>query len=237
VRSELKVEIFADGASLSSIETFNANPLIKGFTTNPTLMKKDGVKDYKEHSLKIAELVNPKPVSFEVFSDDFDEMYDQAKTIAKWGENINVKIPISNTKGDSSEPLINSLAKEGVKLNITAIFTLEQVETALTSTIDSPYSIISIFAGRIADTGVDPEHICKSSVELKNKLNKNAKILWASPREVYNIFQADNSGCDIITVAHDILNKLGSIDKDLEEFSIETVKMFYNDASEAGYEI
>ena len=237
MKNNLDIEIFADGASLNSIETFNVNPLIKGFTTNPTLMKKDGVKDYKEHSLKIAKLVNPKPVSFEVFSDDFDEMYDQAKPIAKWGENINVKIPITNTKGDSSETLINSLAKEGVKLNITAIFTLEQVKTALTSTVDSPYSIISIFAGRIADTGVDPEYICKAAVELKNELNKNAKILWASPREVYNIFQAANSGCDIITVAHDILNKLGSIDKDLEQFSIETVKMFYNDASEAGYKI
>ena len=237
MKNNLDIEIFADGASLNSIETFNVNPLIKGFTTNPTLMKKDGVKDYKEHSLKIAKLVNPKPVSFEVFSDDFDEMYDQAKPIAKWGENINVKIPITNTKGDSSETLINSLAKEGVKLNITAIFTLEQVKTALTSTVDSPYSIISIFAGRIADTGVDPEYICKAAVELKNELNKNAKILWASPREVYNIFQAANSGCDIITVAHDILNKLGSINKDLEQFSIETVKMFYNDASEAGYKI
>ena len=157
MRNNLDIEIFADGASLNSIETFNVNPLIKGFTTNPTLMKKDGVKDYKEHSLKIAKLVNPKPVSFEVFSDDFDEMYDQAKTIAKWGENINVKIPITNTKGDSSETLFNSLAKEGVKLNITAIFTLEQVKTALASTVDFPYSIISILAGRIEDTGVYQE--------------------------------------------------------------------------------
>ena len=235
--NNLNIEIFADGASLESIKEYNDNKIIKGFTTNPTLMRKDGVSDYKEHSLKIAKIVHPKPVSFEVFSDDFDEMYDQAKKISTWGDNVNVKIPITNTKGDSSASLIEALANEGVKLNITAIFTIDQVETALISTVDSSYSIISIFAGRIADTGIDPEHICKAAVELKNELNKNAKILWASPREVYNIFQADNSECDIITVAHDILDKLGSIDKDLEEFSIETVKMFYNDANEAGYKI
>lgn len=235
--NNLGINIFADGASLDSIKKYNKNSIIKGFTTNPTLMRNDGISDYKEHSLKIAKMVYPKPVSFEVFSDDFDEMYDQAIKIHGWSDNVNVKIPITNTKGDSSKSLIKALANEDVKLNITAVFTLDQVETALTSTVDSSYSIISIFAGRIADTGIDPEHICKAAVELKNELNKNAKILWASPREVYNIFQADNSGCDIITVAHDILNKLGSIDKDLEEFSIETVKMFYNDASEAGYEI
>lgn len=233
----LNIDIYADGANFESISHFNNKKFIKGFTTNPTLMKNDGVFDYEEHSKKIANLVFPKPVSFEVFSDDFDKMYEQAIKISSWNSNINVKIPITNTKGHSSKELIRNLSLKNVKLNITAIFTLNQVEDVFEVLDNSTFSIVSIFAGRIADTGIDPEIIINESVKIK-ELNKiKSKILWASPREVYNIFQAEKCRCDVITVAFNLLKKIDLIGKNLDEFSKETVQMFYDDAIAAGYKL
>ncbi len=235
--SELKIQIFADGANKKGIIDLSKQKYISGFTTNPSLMKNSGIKNYEEFCLDILQSVTDKPISFEVFSDDFNEMYEQALKISQWGENVNVKIPISNTKGESSKDLISSLTKEGVKLNITAIFTLDQIEEAANSSKESAYTILSLFAGRIADTGRDPEKICKEATKVKNSINPDAKLLWASPREIYNIFQAERSGCEIITVAHNILSKIGNLNKDLSTFSIETIKMFYDDATNSGYKI
>lgn len=233
---ELKIKVYADGAELSKIIELAKNPLIKGFTTNPTLMKKAGIKDYKAFAQDVLQAVPELPVSFEVFSDEFDEMRDQAKTLASWGDNVFVKIPISNTKGDSSLPLIQDLAKDGVQLNITAIMTLDQVDGVIDSLNTEVASIISVFCGRIADTGIDPMGIMKNAVEYASQLPK-AELLWASTREVLNIIQAENSGCQIITVPHAILDKLNWIGRDLDEVTLDTVKMFYNDAQSAGFTI
>jgi len=234
--NDLNVRIFADGADKAGILEMYANPKISGFTTNPTLMKSAGIKDYKEFSLDILSHIKDKPISLEVFSDDFKEMETQALEIASWGENIYVKIPITNTKSESSVDLIESLSNQGVKLNVTAIMTTEQVKKVLPALKQGPGGYISVFAGRIADTGENPLDVM---IEVVKMLESNPKLelIWASPRELYNVIQADDIGCHIITATNDILKKLPTLGKDLNEFSLETVKMFYDDAVEAGFSI
>jgi len=234
--NELKIKIFADGADLEGIKEMYANPLIKGFTTNPTLMRKAGVEDYKVFSVEVLETVPDRPVSLEVLSDDFDEMERQALEIASWGPNVNVKIPVTNTKGEFSGPLIERLTREGVVVNVTALLTLEQVRVVTACLADSTPAIVSVFAGRLADTGRDPVPVMAQAVEIL-KAKPNAELIWASPRELLNIFQADEIGCHIITVTNDILKKLTLVGKDLTEYSLDTVKMFHSDASMAGYSI
>lgn len=235
--NSLKVKIFADGADKTGILGLNKNPLIKGMTTNPTLMRKAGIKNYESFAKDILKSVKDKPISFEVFSDDFSEMKRQALKIASWQKNVYVKIPITNTKGQSSVPLIRELSKEGVKLNVTAILTLGQVKAVSKALNPKIPSVVSVFAGRIADTGVDPTSIVKKSLKiLKNQ--PKAELLWASVREVLNIFEADASGCHIVTVPHEILNKAEKMaGMDLEVLSLDTVKMFYRDATEAGFSL
>lgn len=234
--NDLNIKIFADGASLEGMKALYANPLIKGFTTNPTLMRKAGVSDYVAFAHEVLAAIPDRPVSFEVFADDFGDMELQAREIATWGPNVNVKIPITNTKGQSSVPLIGRLSAAGVALNITAVFTLDQVrEVAGVLAKDVP-AIVSVFAGRVADTGIDPLPLmtqCKQSLADCPK----AELLWASPRELLNIFHADSVDCDIITVTHDTLAKLTSVGKDLAQFSLETVQMFHDDATKAGFTI
>jgi transaldolase len=234
--NDLNVKLFADGADKAGILEMYANPKISGFTTNPTLMKSAGIKDYKEFSLDILSHIKDKPISLEVFSDDFKEMETQALEIASWGENIYVKIPITNTKSESSVDLIESLSNQGVKLNVTAIMTTEQVKKVLPALKQGPGGYISVFAGRIADTGENPLDVM---IEVVKMLESNPKLelIWASPRELYNVIQADDIGCHIITATNDILKKLPTLGKDLNEFSLETVKMFYDDAVEAGFSI
>ena len=233
---DLKVKIFSDGADKNSMLEMNKNFLIKGLTTNPTLMKKAGVNDYVSFCKDILLEVREKPISFEVFSDDFKEMYEQAIEISKWGENVYVKIPITNTKKKSSEDLIKKLSTNGIKLNVTAITTLEQIKKSIKVLNPSIPSYISVFAGRIADTGVNPVPMMKEALLLLESMPK-AELIWASPRETLNIFQADEIGCHIITVTTDILKKIHLIGKNLEEYSLETVIMFHNDAVIAGYKI
>lgn len=231
----LKIKIFADGADVSEMEKAAGMGIIKGFTTNPTLMRKSGVTDYESFAKDALNRVKGLPISFEVFSDDFDSMYKEALKISSWGDNVYVKIPITNTKGESSAALIKSLAEKNIKLNVTAILTLEQVEILSKIFPEGNTSIISVFAGRIADTGVDPVPYMKKSKELLK--GTNLQLLWASSREVLNIIQAEECGCGIITVTNDLLKKLNMIGKDLKELSLDTVRMFYNDASSAGYKI
>jgi len=233
---ELKVKIFADGADINEMKKAYKSGLIKGFTTNPTLMNKAGIADYTAFAKSVLKEITDMPISFEVFSDDFKEMRREAKIIASWGKNVNVKIPITNTKGESSIPLIKELSAEGVSLNITAIMTLDQVKDVSGVLNPKVVNIISVFAGRIADTGRDPVPMMQKAKEILSN-NENAKLLWASPRELLNIFQADDIGCDIITVVPDILKKLSLVGKDLTEFSLETVKMFYNDAITSKFKI
>ena len=231
----LKVKIFADGADKAGILIMNANPLIKGMTTNPTLMRKAGISDYEAFAKDILKHVKKKPVSFEVFSDEFPEMRRQALKISEWQENVYVKIPITNSRGESSIPLIKDLASKKVRLNITAILTIEQVKEVAAVLNPKVSSFVSVFAGRIADTGVDPMPIMDKCLKIL-KTNPKAELLWASVREVLNIYQADECGCDIVTVQHDILNKAIKLcGMDLGELSLDTVKMFKNDATAAGY--
>jgi transaldolase len=211
-----------------------ANPNIQGFTTNPTLMRQAGITDYETFAYDILREINDRPISFEVFSDDFDEMERQAIKIAGWGDNVNVKIPVTNTAGESTAKLIRRLAADGVKLNVTALMTLAQVRTVADCLEGGPSAIVSVFAGRIADTGRDPVPLMSAALELVRDY-PNIELLWASPRELLNILQADAVGCHIITVTHDLLKKLGGLGKDLNEFSLDTVKMFYNDAQTAGF--
>jgi len=232
----LKIKIFADGADLKAMEEAAANPLIKGFTTNPTLMRNAGVNDYKGFALKALQLVPNRPISFEVFADDFASMEDQALEIASWGKNVYVKIPITNTKGDCSEALIATLSNAGVKLNVTAILSLRQVERVAAAIAPNMAAVVSVFAGRIADTGRDPVPIMAEALNILRDRPK-AELLWASPREVLNIFQGDEIGCHIITVTHDHLKKLALTGRDLEDYSLETATMFYRDATLAGYTI
>lgn len=233
---DLKIKIFADGANkVNMIKMYN-DPLIKGLTTNPSLMKKEGISDYASFCKDILKNITNKPISFEVFSDDFSEMKRQALEIASWGDNVFVKIPITNTKKESSYELIKELSNLGVKLNVTAIMTIEQVQNVITALNPKVRSYISIFAGRIADTGVDPVNIVKSSLDLI-KPYREFEIIWASPRELLNIFQANDIGCQIITVTNDILKKLSLIGYNLDDYSLDTVKMFYSDAKDVGYKI
>ena len=229
-------KIFADGAKKNEILSYRRNPLISGFTTNPTLMKKAGVIDYKSFALDVLSIIKDKPISFEVFSDDFDEMEQQALEISGWGRNVSVKVPITNTKGISSARLIKKLSLAGVKINATAIMTIDQVKSVLPSLGNSSQAYVSVFAGRIADSGIDPVPIMKEIMILL-KDYPNVELVWASPREVYNLIQANEIKCHVITVTNDLLRKLPLIGKDLTEFSLDTVKMFYNDAKEAGYKI
>ncbi len=234
--NDLKIKLFADGADLKVIAQMSKNPLIKGFTTNPTLMRKSGVTDYKAFAHEALGIVGGRPVSFEVFSDDFAEMEEQAMEIASWGKNVYVKIPVTNTKGEFSGAVIKQLASAGVQLNVTALMTTQQVEKVLGVLSSSVCSYISVFAGRIADTGRDPMPIMAESVRLM-KSNKSSELIWASPRELLNVFQADAVGCHIITATHDVLAKLALVGKDLDAFSLETVKMFYEDAASAKFAI
>jgi transaldolase len=232
----LKVKLFADGADLAGMKEMAANPMIKGFTTNPTLMKKAGVTDYKAFAGEVLKAIPDRPVSFEVFADEFVEMEAQAFEIASWGQNVNVKIPVTNTKGKFAGPLIERLSKAGVKVNVTALLTLEQVK-AVTECLDPKTpAIISVFAGRIADTGRDPVPVMQKSVQVMRAKPK-AELIWASPRELLNVFQADQVGCHIITATNDILKKLSLVGKDLDKYSLETVEMFHKDASAAGFKI
>jgi transaldolase len=234
--AELKVKIFADGADFDGIVKMARNPVIKGFTTNPSLMRKAGVSDYGAFARKVLAAVPDRPVSFEVFADDFASMAEQARTIAAWGPNVNVKIPVTNTKGQSAGELLRALSSDGVVLNVTAIFTLDQVRAVADALDPSTPAIVSLFAGRIADTGVDPiPHMvaCKQILGSRPK----AQLLWASTREFLNIFHAEESGCDIITVPNEFLSKLDLVGKDLIEYSRETVQAFYRDATAAAYQI
>lgn len=231
---KLKVKLFADGAEKAGMLEMYQNPLISGFTTNPTLMKIAGVSDYEAFAKDILTQIPDKPISFEVFSDEFDEMERQALDIASWGENVYVKIPITNTKGESSVPLVATLSGNGVKVNVTAMFTVEQVQSVIPGLSKGPGSYVSVFAGRIADAGLDPLPIMREVLGLI-KDYPGIELIWASPRELYNVVQADEIGCDIITATNSILKKLSSLGKDLNQFSLETVQMFYDDASEAGY--
>jgi transaldolase len=234
--SSLRVKIFADGAELAGMLEMSRNPLIRGFTTNPTLMRKAGIADYRAFAKDVLRAIPDRPISFEVFSDDFGEMEDQALELASWGPNVNVKIPVTNTSGEFAGPLIGRLSSEGVFLNVTALMTLRQVDDVLDSLQGNAPAFISVFAGRIADTGRDPVPIMAESAR-KATARPATEIIWASPRELLNIFQADAAGVQIITVANDILKKLNLVGKPLEEYSLETVKMFRDDAVKAGFDI
>ena len=235
--TDLKIKIFADGADKAGILDLYAKPYIKGLTTNPTLMKKAGIKDYEAFAKDILQTVTAKPISLEVFSDDFAEMKRQALKIAGWGQNVYVKIPITNSRRESSIPLIRELSAQGVQLNLTAILTLGQVRDVAAALNPAVPAVVSIFAGRIADTGVDPMAIMRESRVLLAGQPK-AQLLWASVREVLNIVQAEQSGCHIVTVQHDILAKAAKLlGMDLGELSLDTVKMFANDAASAGYKL
>jgi transaldolase len=231
---EVAIKIFADGADLDAILDLATNPLIKGFTTNPTLMRKSGVSDYEGFARKILDHISDRPISFEVFSDEFNEMERQARSIASWGHNVYVKIPITNTCGQSSTALIRRLSAAGVRLNITAILSLRQVRLAAAALDESAGAIVSVFAGRIADTGRDPVPLMSAARELLSAY-PTLELLWASPREVLNVIQAVKAGCHIITVTHDLLNKLGGLGRDLDDVSLDTVRMFRNDAVSAGF--
>ncbi len=232
----LKVRIFADGADLDGILQVAANPIIKGFTTNPTLMRKAGIADYRRFALDVLARIPDRPISFEVFSDDFEEMEDQALEIASWGSNVNVKVPVTRCDGEFSGPLIRKLSAQGVFLNVTALLTLEQVDAVCDSLEGSAPAFVSVFAGRIADTGRDPVPLMAEAARRAAQRPKT-EIIWASPRELLNIFQADAAGVQVITVANDILKKLDLVGKDLAEYSLDTVRMFRDDAMKAGFSI
>ena len=230
----LKVKIYADGADRDGMLEMYAKSYIQGFTTNPTLMKKAGITDYKAFAHEILQAIPDRPISFEVFADEFTDMERQALEIKTWGENVYVKIPVTNTRQEMAYDLIERLSGAGVHLNVTAILTLEQVQNVADALKDGPDSIVSVFAGRIADTGLDPVPVMQKALTLLEVAPK-AELLWASPREVLNIYQADNIGCHIITATNDLIRKLALGGKDLAEYSLETVQMFYDDAQSVGY--
>lgn len=235
--TELKVKLFADGADRKGMLELAANPLIQGLTTNPTLMRKAGITDYEAFAKDILQLIRDKPISFEVFSDEFPEMRRQALKLSSWGANVYVKIPITNTRGESSLPLIRELTRESVRVNVTAILTLEQVRGVADALNPQVPAVVSVFAGRIADTGVDPEPLMRAARALLAHLPK-AELLWASVREVLNIFQAERCGCHIVTVPHDILAKaLKLVGTDLAALSLDTVRQFAQDAQAAGFSL
>ena len=232
----LHIKIFADGADKAGMLEMACKPFIAGLTTNPTLMRKAGVVDYRAFAQEILSSIPHLPISFEVFSDELTEMERQAREIASWGQNVYVKIPVSNTRGELTYGLVRRLARSGVKQNVTALMTLEQVHEVSAALADGPSSYVSVFAGRIADTGRDPVPLMAAAVELLRPF-PHEELIWASPRELLNIFQADQIGCHIITATNDILQKLDLVGKDLSRFSLETVKMFYHDAKQAGYSL
>ena len=232
----LKVKLFADGAEKAGMLKLYRKPHIKGFTTNPKLMRKAGISDYEAFAKDLLKVIPDRPISFEVFSDEFPEMERQARKIASWGKNVYVKLPITNTRGASSLETVRELAQSGIKVNVTEIMTLKQVRDSANALQDGPPSYISVFAGRIADTGRDPVPLMAAAVELCS-LAPKAELIWASPRELLNIFHADQIGCQVITVTHDILKKLELLGKDLDQYSLETVQMFYNDAKSAGFQL
>jgi transaldolase len=229
----LSTRVFADGADLDGILALAADPRISGFTTNPTLMWKAGLTDYSEFAQRLLERITRHPISFEVFADGVDEMRRQARLIAGWGENVYVKIPVTTTSGESMVPLVRELSESGIQVNVTALFTTAQVELVTAAVRNGAPSYLSVFAGRIADAGIDPIPIMARSVDIMVDAPR-AELIWASPREVLNVVQADSVGCHIITMTHDLLPKLDLLGKDLEQFSLETVQMFHRDAAAAG---
>ena len=232
----LTVKIFADGADLESMLALYRQPYIKGFTTNPTLMRHSGIADYRAFAREVLAVIPDRPISFEVFSDDLPAMERQAREIAGWGDNVYVKIPVTNTQGASTAALVRTLSHEGIKLNVTAVLPLEQVREMAAALAGGAPACVSVFAGRVADTGVDPvPHMTAALHELRAA--PNAELIWASPRELLNVFQADAIGCHIITVTHDILKKLPIVGRDLQDYSLETVKMFHTDAERAGFSL
>ena len=235
-KDSLSIKLFADGADLQGMTEMAAKPYIAGLTTNPTLMNKAGISDYVKFAKQVIKEIPNKPISFEVFSDDLNEMQNQGEKIASWGENVFVKIPVTNTLGISTTPVIRYLTALGVKVNVTAIMTTSQVQSTVEALNPQYESYISVFAGRIADTGRDPVPAMKESLKIMSS-NQNAKLIWASPRELLNVFQANEIGCHIITATNDILKKLELVGKDLEEYSLETVKMFYDDATKSKFSI
>jgi len=235
-RDDFKIKIFADGADINGMREEYKKGYVSGFTTNPTLMKKAGVVDYEAFAREIAAEITDLPLSFEVFSDDFETMAAEARKIGSWGDNIYIKIPVTNTKGESTAGLIKMLSAEGFKLNITAILTIGQVKAVVDALSPDVGAYVSVFAGRIADTGVDPIPVMKETVDICRS-KPGVESLWASTRELLNIFQAQDCGVDIITVTNDILKKLPLVGKDLTELSLDTVKMFYNDAKSLGYKL
>lgn len=234
--SDLRVKLFADGADKAGMLEMYAKPYIKGFTTNPTLMRKAGISDYRIFARDILASIKDRPISFEVFADDVENMERQAKEISTWGDNVYVKIPVTNTKSRPTTELVHKLSHAGVKLNITALMTVEQVRTVTSAVIGGAPCCISVFAGRIADSGRDPMPIMRQSVEIM-RASPNAELIWASPRELLNVMQAEEVGCHIITATNDILKKLELIGKDLTEFSLDTVRMFHDDATKAGFSL
>ena len=231
---QIATRIFADGADLDGILALAADPRISGFTTNPTLMRKVGLTDYARFAHELLTYVPEHPISFEAFADDVHDMRRQAQEIASWGENVYVKIPVTSTSGESMAPLARELSEGGVKVNVTALFTTAQVELVAAAVADGAPSYISVFAGRIADAGVDPMPIVARSMEIIEQAPR-AELIWASPREILNLIQADEMGCDIITMTHELLRKLDGLGKSLEQFSLETVRMFHDDALAAGF--
>lgn len=234
--SDLRVKLFADGADKAGMLEMYAKPYIKGFTTNPTLMRKAGISDYRTFARDILASIKDRPISFEVFADDVENMERQAKEISTWGDNVYVKIPVTNTKSRPTTELVHKLSHAGVKLNITALMTVDQVRTVTSAVIGGAPCCISVFAGRIADSGRDPMPIMRQSVEIM-RASPNAELIWASPRELLNVMQAEEVGCHIITATNDILKKLELIGKDLTEFSLDTVRMFHDDATKAGFSL
>jgi transaldolase len=228
------IKIYGDGANIEEMFNLSVSGIVDGLTTNPTLMAKAGITDYLSFAKDVLKKITSTPVSFEVFSDEIDDMYKQAKILNNLGENVYVKIPVTNTKSESTSSIVKDLSRQGIKLNVTAIFTIEQIDEICSSLHDETPSIVSIFAGRIANAGVDPEPIMKHAVSLSER-NENMEILWASPREVFNVIQAERCGCHIITMTPDQIAALKDLGKDLKEYSLDTVKMFYNDATKAGF--
>jgi transaldolase len=233
---QFRIKLYADGADLNGMVEEYKKGIVSGFTTNPTLMKKAGVTNYEEFAKAALKAIPDLPISFEVFADDLPGMEREARKIGSWGENVYIKIPVTNTRGETTAPLVKKLSADGLKLNITAILTTDQVNVVAEAVSTDTPCIVSVFAGRIADTGVDPVPIMKESVKIL-KINPNSELLWASTRELLNLLQAESCGCDIITITNDILKKVPLVGKDLTALSLETVQMFHSDATSAGYRI
>lgn len=234
--SQLKTKLFADGADKAGMLEMYTKPYIKGFTTNPTLMRKVGISDYRVFAHEVLKAIPDRPISFEVFSDEFDEMERQAREIASWGDQVYVKIPVTNTRRQPAYELVKRLSHAGIRVNVTALMTVQQVHDVVASLATDVASYVSVFAGRIADTGRDPVPIMTEAVDVL-KANRSAELIWASPRELLNIFQADAIGCHVITVTNDVLAKLPLVGYDLDDYSLDTVKMFHRDAKSAGYSL